>query len=65
MKFSSELFNKKLFFGFFFLAALLALIDWALFGRNPLHEIKSVTTAVSDKIISKRIGGFAAVAETA
>lgn len=63
MKFSSELFNKKLFFGFFFLVALLALIDWVLFGRNPMHEIKSVTTAVSEKIKSKRIGGFAGAAQ--
>ena len=63
MKFSSKLFNKKLFFGFFFLVALLALVDWILFGRTPMHEIKSVTTAVSDKIKGKSIGGFAGAAQ--
>jgi len=64
MKFLSETFNKKLFFGFLFLVALLALIDWALFGRTPIHEIKTVTAAVSDKIKSNRIGGFAGAAQT-
>lgn len=64
MKFSSEWFNKKLFFGFLILVALLALIDWILFGRTPMHEIKSVTTAVSEKIRGKKqTGGFAGAAE--
>ena len=63
MKFSSELFNKKLLFGFLILVALLALIDWFLFGRTPIHEIKSVTTAVSEKIKGKNVGGFAGAAQ--
>ena len=63
MKFSSELFNKKLLFGFLILVALLALIDWILFGRTPIHEIKSVTTAVSEKIKGKNVGGFAGAAQ--
>lgn len=64
MKISSEWFNKKLFFGFLILVALLALIDWILFGRTPIHEIKSVTTAVSEKIKGKKtVGGFAGAAE--
>lgn len=64
MKISSEWFNKKLFFGFLILVALLALIDWILFGRTPIHEIKSVTTAVSEKIKGKKqTGGFAGAAE--
>lgn len=65
MKFSSELFNKKLFFGFIILVALLALIDWFLFGRTPMHEIKSVTAAaqaVGAKITGKP-GGFAGAAQ--
>lgn len=64
MKFSSELFNKKLLFGFLILVALLALIDWILYGRTPIHEIKSVTTAVSEKIKgNKNVGGFAGAAQ--
>lgn len=63
MKFSTELFNKKLLFGFIILVALLALIDWFLFGRTPIHEIKSVTTAVSEKIKGKNVGGFAGAAQ--
>jgi len=64
MKFSGEWFNKKLFFGFLILVALLALIDWILFGRTPIHEIESVTTAVSEKIKGKKnVGGFAGAAQ--
>ncbi|MES2802140.1 MAG: hypothetical protein V4654_06580 [Bdellovibrionota bacterium] len=63
MKFSSEWFNKKLFFGFLILIVSLALIDWILFARTPMHEINSVTTAVSEKIKGKRIGGFAGAAQ--
>ncbi|WP_409478353.1 hypothetical protein [Pseudobdellovibrio sp. HCB154] len=64
MKFSSEWFNKKLFFGFIILVALLALIDWFLFGRTPMHEIKTVTEAA--KVVGAKItgkpGGFAGAA---
>lgn len=63
MKFSSEWFNKKLFFGFLILAALLMLLDWVLFGRTPMHELKTVSTAVSEKINGKRVGGFAGAAQ--
>ncbi len=64
MKFSSEWFNKKLFFGFLILVVLLALVDWILFGRTPMHEIESVTAAVSEKIKGKKqTGGFAGAAE--
>ncbi|MCM2352153.1 MAG: hypothetical protein NDI63_00960 [Pseudobdellovibrio sp.] len=65
MKFSSEWFNKKLFFGFIILVALLALIDWFLFGRTPMHEIKTVTEAA--KVVGAKItgkpGGFAGAAQ--
>ena len=65
MKFSTDLFNKKLLFGFLGLVALLALIDWFLFGRTPMHEIKSVTQAAQSvgAHITGRSGGFAGAAE--
>lgn len=65
MKFSSELFNKKLFFGFIILVALLALIDWFLFGRTPMHEIKTVTAAAQAGVakITGKPGGFAGAAQ--
>lgn len=64
MKISGKWFNKKLFFGFLILVALLALIDWILFGRTPMHEIKSVTQAVGNKITG-RASGFAGAAQAA
>lgn len=63
MKFFNEPSNRKLLIGFLILVALLALIDWILFGRTPIHEIKSVTTAVSEKIQGKKVGGFAGAAQ--
>lgn len=65
MKFSSEWFNKKLFFGFIILVALLALIDWFLFGRTPMHEIKTVTQAAQAGVakITGKPGGFAGAAQ--
>lgn len=65
MKFSSEWFNKKLFFGFIILVALLALIDWFLFGRTPMHEIKTVTAAAQAGVakITGKQGGFAGAAQ--
>ncbi|AZZ37970.1 hypothetical protein CIK05_14545 [Bdellovibrio sp. qaytius] len=65
MKISSEWFNKKLFFGFLILVALLTFVDWILFGRTPIHEIKSVTTAVSEKIAGHKMSGFAGAAQAA
>lgn len=65
MKISSEWLNKKLFFGFLVLVALLALFDWILFGRTPMHElntVKEAAQAVSAKITNKP-GGFAGAAQ--
>lgn len=63
MKFFNEPSNRKLLIGFLILVFLLTLFDWLLFGRTPIHEIKSVTTAVSEKIKAKNLGGFAGAAQ--
>lgn len=65
MKFSNNLLNKKLMLGFLVLVTLLALIDWFLFGRTPMYEIKSVTLAAQSvgAKLSGRSSGFAGAAE--
>lgn len=65
MIFSNKWFNKKLFFGFIFLVALLALIDWVLFGRTPLHEFQKVTEAAQAGVakITGQHSGFAGAAQ--
>lgn len=65
MKISSEWFNKKLVFGFIILVALLALIDWFLFGRTPMHEINTVKAAAQAGVakITGNPGGFAGAAQ--
>jgi hypothetical protein len=55
MKNSFNWLNKKLFFGFIFLVALLALIDWVIFGNTPADEMEKVRAAVTKKI---NPGGF-------
>ena len=65
MKFFNEPSNRKLLVSFVILVLMLALIDWFLFGRTPMHEIKKATEvaqAVGAKITGNP-GGFAGAAQ--
>lgn len=42
--------NSKYVYGVLFLLAMLMLIDWFVFSRTPVDELKQVTSAVSERI---------------